>query len=101
MNYQELIKLQKSHQIRAQQQSQQIVKSTLIHTLRPQKKDRETVIASTLRELVKQCGYERNGELLINVRDVLGIIEVLEIDESPRTHKNSLAQRTVPKASTQ
>jgi hypothetical protein len=40
--------------------------------------------AALLRELVNQCGYDNfdvdgdHGILVINVRDVLGIIEILE-----------------------
>jgi hypothetical protein len=40
--------------------------------------------AALLRELIYQCGYDNynvdgdHGILVINVRDVLGIIEVLE-----------------------
>ena len=34
--------------------------------------------AAVLRELINQCGYEQDGLLVVNVRDILGIIEVLE-----------------------
>ena len=40
--------------------------------------------AALLRELINQCGYDNyhvdgdHGMLVINVRDVLGIIEILE-----------------------
>jgi hypothetical protein len=42
--------------------------------------------AALLRELIKQCGYDNyhvdgdHGLLVVNVRDILGIIEVLEND---------------------
>jgi hypothetical protein len=41
--------------------------------------------AALLRELINQCGYDNynvdgdHGMLVINVRDVLGIIEILEV----------------------
>ena len=75
---------QKIRKLKAQQQSQKIVEATMEHTLRPQKGDRELVIASAFRALVEQCGYDNfnidgdHGILVVNVRDVLGIIEVLE-----------------------
>jgi hypothetical protein len=34
--------------------------------------------AALLRELINQCGYTKDELLLVNVRDILGIIEVLE-----------------------
>jgi chitinase len=75
---------QKIRKLKAQQQSQKIVEATMEHTLRPQKGDRERVIASAFRSLVEQCGYDNfnidgdHGILVVNVRDILGIIEVLE-----------------------
>lgn len=75
---------QKIRKLKAQQQSQKIVEATMEHTLRPQKGDRERVIASAFRALVEQCGYDNfnidgdHGILVVNVRDILGIIEVLE-----------------------
>lgn len=75
---------QKIRKLKAQQQSQKIVEATMEHTLRPQKGDRERVIASAFRVLVEQCGYDNfnidgdHGILVVNVRDILGIIEVLE-----------------------
>lgn len=75
---------QKLRKLKAQQQSQKIVEATMEHALRPQKGDRERVIASAFRALVEQCGYDNfnidgdHGILVVNVRDVLGIIEVLE-----------------------
>lgn len=75
---------QKIRKLKAKQQSQKIVEATMEHTLRPQKGDRERVIASAFRALVEQCGYDNfnidgdHGILVVNVRDVLGIIEVLE-----------------------
>ena len=34
--------------------------------------------AALLRELIQQCGYTKDELLVVNVRDILGIIEVLE-----------------------
>ena len=34
--------------------------------------------AALLRELINQCGYTKDELLVVNVRDILGIIEVLE-----------------------
>jgi len=74
---------QKLRKLKAQQQSQKIVEATMEYTLRPQKGDRERVIAAAFRALVEQCGYDNyhvdgdHGLLVVNVRDILGIIEVL------------------------
>ena len=54
------------------------------HTLRPRGGNRERVVAAVLRTLVEQCGYDNyhvdgdHGLLVVNVRDILGIVEVLE-----------------------
>ena len=69
---------QKIRKLKAQQQSQKIVEATMEHTLRPQKGDRELVIATAFRTLVEQCGYTKNELLVVDIRDILGIIEVLE-----------------------
>jgi hypothetical protein len=64
--------------------AQKIVEATMEHTLRPRKGDRERVIAAVLRSLIEQYGYDNyhvdgdHGLLVVNVRDILGIIEVLE-----------------------
>lgn len=76
-------------------QAHKVLEATLEHTLR------ERVISSALRELIHQCGYERNRELLVNIRDILGIIEELESNEPPRTHKNPLDQGAVPETGPQ
>ena len=75
---------QKIRKLKAKQQSHKIVEATMEHALRPQKGDRERVIASAFRALVEQCGYDNfnidgdHGILVVNVRDILEIIEVLE-----------------------
>ena len=75
---------QKLRKLKAQQQAEKIVEVTMEHTLRPKGGNRERVLAAAFRELINQCGYDNfdvdgdHGILVINVRDVLGIIEVLE-----------------------
>jgi hypothetical protein len=66
--------------------AQKIVEATMEHTLRPRKGDRERVITSAFRSLIEQCGYSNfnidgdHGMLVVNVKDILDIIEVLEND---------------------
>ena len=73
---------QKLRKMKAKQQAEKIVEATMEHTLRPKRGNRERVLASAFRELINQCGYDNfnidgdHGILVINVRDVLGIIEV-------------------------
>ena len=73
---------QKLRKMKAKQQVEKIVEATMEHTLRPKRGNRERVLASAFRELINQCGYDNfnidgdHGILVINVRDVLGIIEV-------------------------
>ena len=75
---------QKIRKMKAQQQAEKIVEATMEHTLRPRGGNRERVVAAVLRTLVEQCGYDNyhvdgdHGLLVVNVRDILGIIEVLE-----------------------
>ena len=79
---------QKLRKMKAKQQAEKIVEATMEHTLRPKRGNRERVLASAFRELINQCGYDNfnidgdHGILVINVRDVLGIIEVFgAVDE--------------------
>jgi hypothetical protein len=77
---------QKLRKLKAQQQAEKIVEATMEHTLRPRGGNRERVVAAVLRTLVEQCGYDNyhvdgdHGLLVVNVRDILGIVEVLEND---------------------
>ena len=77
---------QKLRKLKAQQQAEKIVEATMEHTLRPRGGNRERVVAAVLRELINQCGYDNfhvdgdHGLLVVNVRDILGIVEVLEND---------------------
>jgi hypothetical protein len=75
---------QKLKKMKAKEQCDKILQRTIPYTLRPKSGDRQRVIAEAFRELINQCGYDNfnldgdHGILVINVRDVLGIIEVLE-----------------------
>ena len=77
---------QKIRKMKAKQQAEKIVEATMEHTLRPRGGNRERVVAAVLRTLVEQCGYDNyhvdgdHGLLVVNVRDILGIVEVLEND---------------------
>jgi hypothetical protein len=77
---------EKIRKMKAQQHAQKIVEATMEHTLRPQKGDRERVIAEAFLALVGECGYSNfnidgdHGMLVVNVKDILDIIEVLEND---------------------
>jgi hypothetical protein len=80
---------QKLRKLKAKQQAEKIVEVTMEHTLRPKGGNRERVLASAFRELINQCGYDNyhidgdHGILVINVRDVLGIIEVFGAVDEP------------------
>ena len=75
---------QKLKRLKAQEQADKILQATMPYTLRPKSGDRQRVIAEALRELINQCGYDNfnidgdHGIIVVNVRDILGIIEVLE-----------------------
>ena len=69
---------QKLRKLKAQQQAEKIVEVTMEHTLRPKGGNRERVLASAFRTLLEQCGYEQDGLLVVNVRDIIGIVEILE-----------------------
>ena len=80
---------QKLRKLKAKQQAEKIVEVTMEHTLRPKGGNRERVLAAAFRELINQCGYDNyhidgdHGILVINVRDVLGIIEVFGAVDEP------------------
>ena len=74
---------QKLRKLKAKQQTEKIVEATMEHTLRPKSGNRERVLAAAFRELLEQCGYGQDGLLVVNIRDILGIIEVLETLEEP------------------
>ena len=75
---------EKLRKLKAKQQAEKIVEATMEHTLRPRGGNRERVVASAFLALVGECGYSNfnmdgdHGMLVINVRDVLGIVETLE-----------------------
>ena len=77
---------QKLRKMKAKQQAEKIVEVTMEHTLRPKGGNRERVLASAFRTLLEQCGYEQDGLLVVNIRDILGIIETLEeLAQDPST----------------
>jgi bisphosphoglycerate-dependent phosphoglycerate mutase len=75
---------QKLKKMKAKEQCDKILQRTIPYTLRPKSGDRQRVITEAFRELIKQCGYTNfdldgdHGMLVVNIRDILGIIEVLE-----------------------
>ena len=69
---------QKLRKLKAKQQAEKIVEVTMEHTLRPKGGNRERVLAAAFRELLEQCGYGQDGLLVVNIRDILGIIETLD-----------------------
>ena len=69
---------QKLRKLKAKQQAEKIVEATMEHTLRPKSGNRERVLAAAFRELLEQCGYGQDGLLVVNIRDIIGIIETLE-----------------------
>jgi hypothetical protein len=80
---------QKLRKMKAKQQAEKIVEATMEHTLRPKGGNRERVLATAFRELLEQCGYGQDGLLVVNIRDILGIIETLEelAQGSPQGHQ--------------
>ena len=77
---------QKLRKLKAKQQAEKIVEATMEHTLRPKSGNRERVLAAAFRELLEQCGYGQDGLLVVNIRDILGIIETLEeLAQTPST----------------
>ena len=83
---------QKLRKLKAKQQVEKIVEATMEHTLRPKRGNRERVLASAFRELLEQCGYGQDGLLVVNIRDILGIIETLEelAQEPPQNPPDAL-----------
>ena len=83
---------QKLRKLKAKQQAEKIVEATMEHTLRPKRGNRERVLASAFRTLLEQCGYEQDGLLVVNIRDILGIIETLEelAQEPPQNPPDAL-----------
>ena len=83
---------QKLRKLKAKQQVEKIVEATMEHTLRPKGGNRERVLASAFRELLEQCGYGQDGLLVVNIRDILGIIETLEelAQEPPQNPPDAL-----------
>jgi hypothetical protein len=69
---------QKIKRLNAQRQSRKIIEATMPYTLRPKSGDRQRVVAEAFRALIEECGYKKDELLVVNIRDILEIIEVLE-----------------------
>ena len=83
---------QKLRKLKAQQQTQELINAAhrvsdggvpLGKLIREGHQDPmvarvEYEYAALLRELINQCGYTKDELLVVNVRDILGIIEILE-----------------------
>ena len=83
---------QKLRKLKAQQQTQELLNAAhriadgavpLGKLIRDGHQDPMTTrvryeYAALLRELINQCGYTKDELLVVNVRDILGIIEILE-----------------------
>ena len=83
---------QKLRKLKAQQQTQELINAAhrvadggvpLGKLIREGHQDPMTTrvryeYAALLRELINQCAYTKDELLVVNVRDILGIIEILE-----------------------
>jgi UDP-N-acetyl-D-mannosaminuronic acid transferase (WecB/TagA/CpsF family) len=82
---------QKLRKMKAQQQTQELLNSAhrvsdggipLGKLIREGKEPMSARVryeyAALLRELINQCGYTKDELLVVNVRDIIGIVEVLE-----------------------
>lgn len=76
--FEEVQKNQEDLKLKAQQQSRKIIEATMPYTIRPKSRDRQRVIVAAFRELIYQCGYKKDELLVVNIRDILGIIDALE-----------------------
>ena len=83
---------QKLRKLKAQQQTQELLNAAhrvsdggvpLGKLIREGHQDPMTTrvryeYAALLRELINQCGYTKDELLVVNVRDIIGIVEILE-----------------------
>ena len=83
---------QKLRKLKAQQQTQELINAAhrvsdggvpLGKLIREGHDDPMTTrvryeYAALLRELIQQCGYTKDELLVVNVRDIIGIVEILE-----------------------
>ena len=69
---------QKLRKLKAQQQVEKIYDVWEEEWLKSKDFYEHRALAAAFRTLLEQCGYGQDGLLVVNVRDILGIIEVLE-----------------------
>ena len=69
---------QKLRKLKAQQQAEKIYDVWEEEWLKSKDFYEHRALAAAFRELITQCGYTKDELLVVNVRDILGIIEVLE-----------------------
>ena len=69
---------QKLRKMKAKQQAEKIYDVWEEEWLKSKDFYEHRALAAAFRELITQCGYTKDELLVVNVRDILGIIEVLE-----------------------
>ena len=69
---------QKLRKLKAQQQAEKIYDVWEEEWLKSKDFYEHRSLAAAFRELITQCGYTKDELLVVNVRDILGIIEILE-----------------------
>jgi hypothetical protein len=69
---------QKLRKLRAQQQAEKIYDVWEEEWLKSKDFYEHRALAAAFRTLLEQCGYEQDGLLVVNIRDIIGIVEVLE-----------------------
>ena len=69
---------QKLRKLKAQQQAEKIYDVWEEEWLKSKDFYEHRALAAAFRELITQCGYTKDELLVVNVRDILGIIEILE-----------------------
>ena len=70
--------LQKLRKLKAQQQVEKIYDVWEEEWLKSKDFYEHRSLAAAFRTLLEQCGYEQDGLLVVNVRDIIGIVEILE-----------------------
>ena len=69
---------QKLRKLKAQQQAEKIYDVWEEEWLKSKDFYEHRALAAAFRELITQCGYTKDELLVVNIRDILGIIEILE-----------------------
>ena len=69
---------QKLRKLKAQQQAEKIYDVWEEEWLKSKDFYEHRSLAAAFRTLLEQCGYEQDGLLVVNVRDIIGIVEILE-----------------------